>query len=497
MTQRIEHIIKNDSEGDAGRKDKDTRKQIKKQTDYAKEAEKSRKTSLIKQAGVSISLGGILKQSQVFTSTLGTVFQLLGAFVDVIMAPFLPVVVPAIKKIASLLPVVSSWSKKVAETAIPKIKEYLAPLMAGIRKVATLSEGGFDQIIAWFVKLGADIVTKLIPKLLDLNMKVTMWLWEKIKLVYTYLKTQFPMIQEWEDKVLGWWATSVELWGELKKWAIKTWEAVTEAWNEGEGYWKSFRQLLSELKIILPIRLQELKLKFQDYIKKFNSYMTWLGENWPLIYENIISGLEQLGDHIEKNFLYYVKPELQAIVHNGKQVYGWFQTDFPQLWDRFLAMVRIYYEDMVNVIKGLGNDIAHIWENKGRMLIGDGPLRNKLFGEIPAFGGDGSFMGQTKHYGGYFGDRAVDFNQRLSHIGSPLEGLLSGSDFRPIGPDIKPGPLEIVVTNKIVGPNEQEMAKVEKAKIDKQRAINTSISQGQTFFLGYDVYGEDSDVGYR
>ena len=41
------------------------------------------------------------------------------------------------------------------------------------------------------------------------------------------------------------------------------------------------------------------------------------------------------------------------------------------------------------------------------------------------------------------------------------------------------------------------MAKVEKAKIDKQRAINTSISQGQTFFLGYDVYGEDSDVGYR
>ena len=342
-----------------------------------------------------------------------------------------------------------------------------------------------------------DIVTKLIPKLLDLNMKVTMWLWEKIKLVYTYLKTQFPMIQEWEDKVLGWWARSVELWGELKKWAIKTWEAVTEAWNEGEGYWKSFRQLLSELKIILPIRLQELKLKFQDYIKKFNMYLSWLGENWPLIYENIVDGLGQLGEYIEKLFAYYVKPHLLAIEYNGKQVYSWFQSDFPQLWDRFLAMVRIYYEDMVNVIRGLGNDIAHIWENKGRMLIGDGPLRNKLFGETPKFGGDGSFMGTTKFYGSHFGDRAVDWNQSLSHIGSPLEGLLSGSDFRPIGPDIKPGPLEIVVTNKIVGPNEQEMAKVEKAKIDKQRAINTSISQGQTFFLGYDVYGEDSDVGYR
>ena len=107
MTQRIEHIIKNDSGGDAQRKDRETRKQILKQTEYAKEAEKVRKQSLLKQAGVSISLGGILKQSQVFTSTLGTVFQLLGAFVDVIMAPFLPVIVPAIKAMASLLPVIS------------------------------------------------------------------------------------------------------------------------------------------------------------------------------------------------------------------------------------------------------------------------------------------------------------------------------------------------------------------------------------------------------
>ena len=497
MTQRIEHVIKNEEGGDAGRKDKETRKQIKKQTEYAKEAEKVRKTSLIKQAGVSISLGGLLKQSQVFTSTLGTIFQLMGALVDVILAPFLPVVVPAIKKIASLLPVVSSWSKKVAETAIPKIKEYLAPLWEGIRKVATLSEGGFEQIIEWFVKLGADIVTKLIPKLLDINMKVTMWLWDKIKLVYTYLKTQFPMIQEWEDKVLGWWATGVELWGELKKWAIQTWEAVTDAWKSGEGYWKDFRTYLSELRITLPIKLQDLKLKFQEYIKKFNMYLSWLGENWPLIYENIVDGLGQLGDHIRELFDYYVKPHLQAIEYNGKQVYSWFQSDFPQLWDRFLAMVRIYYEDMVNVIRGLGNDIAHIWENKGRMLLGDNAVSNFLFGETPAFGGDGSFMGSTKFYGSHFGDRAVDWNQSLSHIGSPLEGLLSASDFRPIGPDIKPGPLEIVITNKIVGPNEQEMAKIEKAKVDKQRAINCAISKGQTFFLGYDVYGEDSDVGYR
>ena len=41
------------------------------------------------------------------------------------------------------------------------------------------------------------------------------------------------------------------------------------------------------------------------------------------------------------------------------------------------------------------------------------------------------------------------------------------------------------------------MAKIEKAKVDKQRALNSAISKGQTFFLGYDVYGEDSDVGYR
>ena len=87
--QRIEHIVKNESGGQSSRDDKETRKQVKKQTEYAKEAEKVRKTSFAKQVGVNVSLGSILKQSQVFTSTLGTMFQLLGALVDVILAPFL------------------------------------------------------------------------------------------------------------------------------------------------------------------------------------------------------------------------------------------------------------------------------------------------------------------------------------------------------------------------------------------------------------------------
>ena len=61
-------------------------------------------TKALKTMGIQMGIAGILKQSQIFTSTLGSLFQILGAFVDVMLAPWMPVIIPAIRKLANQVP---------------------------------------------------------------------------------------------------------------------------------------------------------------------------------------------------------------------------------------------------------------------------------------------------------------------------------------------------------------------------------------------------------
>ena len=70
------------------------RNYAKHQTESAKESAKTGKFSLAKAIGMNFTLGSILKQSQIFASTAGSIFQIMGALVDVILAPFVPLIVP-------------------------------------------------------------------------------------------------------------------------------------------------------------------------------------------------------------------------------------------------------------------------------------------------------------------------------------------------------------------------------------------------------------------
>ena len=61
---------------------------------------------LAKKMGINVGLSSILKQSQIFTGTIGSMFQIFGALVDVILAPFLPVIVPVIRLLGNLVPMI-------------------------------------------------------------------------------------------------------------------------------------------------------------------------------------------------------------------------------------------------------------------------------------------------------------------------------------------------------------------------------------------------------
>ena len=80
-------------------------------------AQKTWMHQMFKAMGIQVGISSILKQSQIFTSSVGAIFQILGGFIDVMLAPFMPLIVPVLRKFAQLLPVFKVWM----ETAMQKL----------------------------------------------------------------------------------------------------------------------------------------------------------------------------------------------------------------------------------------------------------------------------------------------------------------------------------------------------------------------------------------
>ena len=60
--------------------------------------------SMAKMAGVSLSIASLLRQSQLFTGVIGMIFQIIGAFIDILLIPFMPLVTMSMRLVAKLLP---------------------------------------------------------------------------------------------------------------------------------------------------------------------------------------------------------------------------------------------------------------------------------------------------------------------------------------------------------------------------------------------------------
>ena len=97
------------SKGDTGGKDiKD---------DYEKDIEdrRDRKKSIQQRLGIQLTLAGILKQSSIFTGVLGSLFQILGAFVDTFLMAFFPLLKGALKFIMSFFEPIKAIGAGISE----------------------------------------------------------------------------------------------------------------------------------------------------------------------------------------------------------------------------------------------------------------------------------------------------------------------------------------------------------------------------------------------
>ena len=82
-------------------------------------------------AGVQVSIAALLKNSQIFTNSLGALFQIIGGFIDVALAPLMPLIAAGLSSLANQLPVVA----RIAEATLPR----LVGLFQGIRKCVQTS----------------------------------------------------------------------------------------------------------------------------------------------------------------------------------------------------------------------------------------------------------------------------------------------------------------------------------------------------------------------
>mgnify|MGYP001571998456 CR=1 FL=1 len=84
--------------------------------------------------GIGITLAALLKNSKIASATLGTFFQIVGAMIDVLLAPFIPMIAKWLQKMADKIPQIAEWAQRMAPTIIETLKEF-KPVLLGIWEV--------------------------------------------------------------------------------------------------------------------------------------------------------------------------------------------------------------------------------------------------------------------------------------------------------------------------------------------------------------------------
>ena len=106
-----DHQGKSDAEIEADDRKDDKHKRT--LLEHGKELLEHTKKTVRQSLGINVGVASLLKQSQLFTGTLGTIFQILGAMVDVVLAAFMPLIIPALKKMANSIPQIQEKAERI------------------------------------------------------------------------------------------------------------------------------------------------------------------------------------------------------------------------------------------------------------------------------------------------------------------------------------------------------------------------------------------------
>ena len=172
------------------------------------------------QLGLNFGVGALLKQSQIFTSTIGVIFQLLGALIDVMLAPLLPMVMPLIRWLAKGIPLMQRLMQNWIVPLITGISEVLKSVWAWVDGFLSTWDGSLERL------LGPEGIGGLTDKFRDWwKSTASPWLGETLIDVRDSIGQKIVDIWEWfkgtDTRVKGWIiAFFITQTGRLLKWLV-------------------------------------------------------------------------------------------------------------------------------------------------------------------------------------------------------------------------------------------------------------------------------------
>ena len=162
-----------------------------------------------KNLGLQFGMSSMLKQSQVFTSFIGVIFQLVGALVDVILAPLIPLFFPLVRILAGFIPHFQTWSEGAYDAVAKSINTILGWYNAGKAWGDTKIEEFKEAWKAGPKDFGEYVWNKIWTGLQWVWNKVKNdfgpWVWEQIKGLGKELAN---WLQTTGGRIFGWFATA-------------------------------------------------------------------------------------------------------------------------------------------------------------------------------------------------------------------------------------------------------------------------------------------------
>ena len=248
-----------------------------------------------KNLGIQFGLSSILKQSQVFTSFIGTIFQLVGALVDVILAPLLPLFFPLVRMLASAIP----QAQKFGEWLGAKLVGWFDGIRAWYQSIKPL----IDEKVKEFKDAWAGGWTEVAKLIWD-------WTWQGLQWAWTKLWTVgLPWV--WEKiKGLGAWA-----WEQFKQFGTDTkakiitfglylWHTV---YTKFKGWVAWFKNLTPEAKALFKAQvLKVTKLILNAPFKVFGFGLKIAGFLLKMLLPgigHILVGITKVGGFIVKGIM--------------------------------------------------------------------------------------------------------------------------------------------------------------------------------------------------
>ena len=111
----------------------------------AEKAEKTNQKSIAQLIGIQFTLSVLLKSSQIFTNTLGALFTILGGFIDLTLAPLMPLFASVLQYLAGMFPAYNRFIQSTmsrAASGIMNIVDLLSRFLGMAAGFMGLNRGG-------------------------------------------------------------------------------------------------------------------------------------------------------------------------------------------------------------------------------------------------------------------------------------------------------------------------------------------------------------------